>query len=177
MSKINPAGQLLLPLVGVRKKLLEKYKVVIHNVGFKYEKHGTRTVPYTLFIRIQENYEFLKYLNENVSVLKYYQEYEELILMLECLHNHTDDWKTIIRGKYSKISGVGKAAILANLGERKEEWRKVFNKTKDDVISHIEAGLNRPKLTPRQRREVAEDLYTNVTSDYEMYGKLNKNFV
>lgn len=180
MVLLNPMGQLLLPLVGVKKKLLEKYKVEILNVGFKYREYSTRTIIYTLFIRIKKNERFLDYLRDNVSLLKYYEiKGEEQIVMLECLPEHAEDWNIIIRGKYSKVSAVGKAAILSNLGERKEDWRRVFNKNKEDILNNIKEGLKhkKPPMTPMKRHEVAMDLLESVPPNYEMYKKLKKNFV
>lgn len=178
MATINTTGQLLLPLVGVTRKELEKYKVEISNVDFRYAPYSRRSTPYTLFIRILRNMDFIRFLKEERSLIKFYTEGDENIVMLECLPTNKDDWRVILQGKYSKMSYKSRQKILKNVAESKKDWERVFRRNKTDILEAIEQKLQGTKYTPIKRREVAEDLYEEINLEtYELFPKLKKGFI
>lgn len=178
MSVLNITGQLLLPMVGVARKELKNFKVNMVNIGFKYKGYNNnKIIPYTLFLRMNLNIKFIEYLKKNISFLKFYTNGDEHIVMLECLPENKEDWNYIVEGRYSKVSYRGKEKILNNVEERKEQWKKIFNKSKKDILEHIENNLSSKKYTPMKRREVAEDLYKDIKPSYEMFHKIKKEFV
>lgn len=176
MAVLNSAGQLLLPLVGVTRDDLRRYKVEVKQVGFRYSKVSRKTQPYTIYIRIARNEDFVGFLDNNRSLLQVNMENDEQIIKLECLPDYAVDWEHIIKGRYSKVSYNTRKKILKGLDKTKSQWEKIFRRKEEDILEHIEGKLK--SHSPVKRRELAKEFLQDINMDtYELYPKLRKDFV
>jgi hypothetical protein len=126
--KLNEAGQLLLPLVGINRKTLMNISSGIEKIGIKDGKLG-----------ILAN-EVLKIENYPIKGTKY-------IYLLEPLPEYKIDFNKLLDGNYVGISKKAKILILSNLINTKKEWRGILYNSEEAVKDKLRKVLGtRPRL-------------------------------
>jgi hypothetical protein len=162
-------AKLLLPLTGLTREILEVYTPIITDIGFKYKRDKAKRNKYMIYIRVGSNLQFIKYLKEELNLIKIFEEDDnKWVVGLECIEEFEEDWSHFLTGKYSKISLNTRNKIMEELGtEVRDYWLRVMRKNKNDIIDHIKESLDQTKRTPLERKREAKEMYEESKSLFD----------
>lgn len=174
---INEVGQLFLPLVGISRKNIYDFHIVLIEIGLK--DANRKSKQKSVHLKIKDNDDFYEHAKEHLLLVNSYEQDSNIILELKVLREYEDDWNHLLKGRYSKVSKKTVSLILNQLRENKEAWRKIFKRNLKDLTEYIENTLS-VNTAPYKKKEVALDTATEVIKnnlDIEIYKRVKNECI
>lgn len=158
-SKINKCSQFILPLLGLSRKDIGIDSLLINSFIGYYNKNYGKYI-YLLY-RIGDSDKFEEIENSlvdlNLDVKTIFSNKYLCLLRLELPQLFSTDIKTLLKGKYSKISDAAKFVIL-----------KYYNAKKDSEMYNI---LNKARA---RRLKIEENIGSKLNKDAELYSAFDE---